>query len=187
MKTVFLICGQLQSGKDTFGQLLAKAGGGITIAIADPIKEVAISMLGMPSAVAYGGEKERRSWTRYGKDAREWLQWIGTELGRAQIAQEVWLDRLVERIEPRCMKAFVVTDARLGFELEKIGPKLGERYRTVKIRIRRPGAENKLEHQTESEQQEIPDSVFDEVVVNKGTLQDLEQQALDIAKKYLAS
>jgi hypothetical protein len=206
MKTLFLISAQLQSGKDAFGEVLRKAVCGTKLAFADPVKEVAIAMLGMPSRVAHGGEAERRAWKRYCKDratcpnatheactdAREWLQWVGTELGRQQIHPEVWIHRLMERA-PGFAGDVIVADARFKNELgmtpggiEKANNELERPYRIVKIRIRRPGFENDDQHASEKEQTEIPDEAFDEIVENDGDLRQLEAKAKLIAKKYLA-
>lgn len=205
-KIMFLISAQLQSGKDLFGSTLAKAANATTIALASPVKEVAISMFGMPSRVAYGGEAERRAWKRYClkrgdcpnptheacSDAREILQWIGTECGRLQVSQDVWIHRLFERAPLFAGRAVIVTDARFKNELgmtdalDKANAALELPFRFVKIRLRRPGHENSLGHASESEQLEIPDAFFDEVVINDGTKQDLESRARIIAKKYLA-
>jgi len=204
---MFLISAQLQSGKDVFGAALAKAAKAVTVALASPVKEVAISMLGMPAAIAYGGEKERRAWKRYCKDrpacpnethdactdAREWLQWVGTELGRLQIDENVWVHRLFERAPSYATQTIVVTDARFRNELgltaavARENAKLEHPYRFVTVRLKRPGMENSLEHASEKEQTEIPDSAFNEVVINDGTLQDLASKAQIIAKKHLAS
>ena len=163
-------------------------------------------MLGMPAHIAYGGEAERRAWKRYCRDrdactndthdactdARQWLQWIGTELGRLQIHPEVWIHRLMERA-PRFAGDVVVADARFKNELgmtpggiEKANNELEHPYRVVKIRIKRPGFENDDQHASEKEQTEIPDEAFDEVVENDGNLKQLEAKAKLIAKKYLA-
>ena len=200
-KIVFLISSQQQNGKDTFGERLARWTNGITLAFADPVKEVAISMLGMPPEVAYGGEAERRAWKRYGKDAREWLRWIGTELGRAQISPEVWIHRMIERVSKSSVGSFVVTDARFGNELDysygdpvmlsqlrdqgSITAFHEAGFRVVKIRLRRPGAENTEAHASESEQLTIPDDHFHEVVVNDGSPKDLDNKAKVIAAKYV--
>jgi hypothetical protein len=200
-KTLFLVSAQMQTGKDEFGKRLATWANGQTVAYASPVKEVAIAMLGMPPSVAYGGEKERRAWKRYGKDAREWLQWIGTELGRSQVFQTVWIHRLIERISASCVGAFVVTDARFGNELDfpydnpaellalfnegHVSTFHESGYHVVKIRLRRPGAENKDAHASEAEQLGIPDEHFDEVIVNDGALKDLDNHAKRIANKYI--
>lgn len=194
-KIMFLICAQLQSGKDTFGRVLAKATNGILCGFADPVKEVAIAMLGMPPVIAYGSETERRAWKRYGKDAREWLQWIGSEMGREMVNQDVWLNRLLERVDSTAAESVVVTDVRFKNELEGLQDLAKARkesgvssieFRFVKIRLKRPGYENNLDHASESEQKTIPDDFFDEVVTNDGTARDLESKARVVAKKYLA-
>jgi hypothetical protein len=207
-KILFLVSAQLQSGKDAFGAALRHEVMGVNLAFAQPVKEVAIAMLGMPGEVAYGGEAVRRAWKRYCKDrstcpnethdactdAREWLQWIGTELGRDQVHHDVWVHRLMERA-PVHAGHVVVTDARFENELGLDGPtpglafhnlELKNPYRVVKIRLKRPGHENDLPHRSEKEQLGIPDSEFDEVVVNDKDLKDLESKAKLIARKYLA-
>jgi hypothetical protein len=192
-QTIVLVSAQLQSGKDTFGKPLARALDGITIAFADPLKEIAIQ-LGMPSEVAYGGEADRRAWKKFLKalgkeaDAREWLQWLGTEFGRDQIGKDIWIQRLLERVQGRVQKFFVVTDARFKNELlgsiEELAKKMDMDVKFVRIRLKRPGAPGGETHKSETEQLEIPDSVFDEVVVNDGTAKDLEHKAKEIARKY---
>lgn len=187
MKTIFLISAQMQSGKDTFGDCLLKQTSGMKLAFADPVKEIAILALDMPGYVAYGGEAERRAWTKYEKDARQWLQWIGSECGRQQIDPDIWVDRMVDRIRALSSSVFVITDARFKNEIFGLSDKLGEDYRVVKIRLRRPGKENDDPHPSEAEQMSIPDSDFDEVVVNQGTIQELEAEAARLATRHCPS
>lgn len=214
-KVLFLISAQMQSGKDEFGEALSRAFGCSTCAFANPVKEVAIAMVGMPSAVAYGGEKERRAWKRYCvnrktcknathdacSDAREWLQWVGTELGRDQVHKDVWIHRLLERLREGAGPGFVITDSRFENELFKgydntvwffelaafIGAHYPRVFRPVRIRLKRPGKANTDTHRSEVAQLEIPDERFDHLVVNDGTLSDLKAVAEQIAKLYIAS
>jgi len=200
MQTLFLVSAQMQSGKDVFGKKLAKEAHGICVAFANPLKEAAIALLGMPSEVAYGGEKERRAWKRYGKDAREWLQWFGVELVRTTFHPNVLTHRLLERIACGASSAFVVTDARMPDELSHayddsawlaglyeaglVERVLLEGYRVVTIRLSRPGHENTDAHPTEAAQLGLPDSFFDEVIVNDGPVRCLDDHARRIAAKY---
>jgi len=202
-RTMFLVSAQMQSGKDAFGSALCKAVGGVTAALASPVKEAAIAMVGMPSAVAYGGQEERLAWKRYCidpgtcpngehsecSDAREWLQHIGTEIGRMQIHPDLWIHRLFERV-PVFSCDVVVTDARfpnemgLGVALAFANASVGNLYKFVRVRIKRPSHVNADTHLSESAQLEIPDSVFDEVVVNDGTIGELEAKAKAVALRH---
>jgi hypothetical protein len=56
--------------------------------------------------------------------------------------------------------------------------------RFIRIRLKRPDAPGGETHKSETEQLEIPDTSFDEVVVNDGTPKDLENKAKEIARKY---
>jgi hypothetical protein len=183
----------MQSGKDTFGNALARFLGAVTIAFADPLKEIAV-LLGMPYSVAYGGEKERRAWKKFLKakgrecDGREWLQWLGTEFGREQVGEDVWLERLVEHVKGRRTRPFfVVTDARFENELldriEELAQEAGLDVRFFRVRLKRSDAPGGETHVSETEQLGIPDSAFDEVVTNDGTKKDLEAAAVRLADK----
>jgi hypothetical protein len=187
-RVVFLICAQMQSGKDTFGAPLAEALGADVLSFADPLKEIAV-ILGVPPRVAYGGEKERRGWKKLHKsfgreaDGREWLQWLGTEFGRNQVGIDIWIELLLGR----CGQATVVTDARFKnelFKIEQVAERLGLEIQFVRIRLVRPGQSVSDAHPSEAEQLSIPTSAFDEIVVNSGTIADLEEKARKIADKY---
>ena len=71
--------------------------------------------------------------------------------------------------------------------LEDANKAVGGLFSFIKIRLKRPGNENDDEHASEKEQMGIPDSSFDEVVVNDGTIGELEGKARLIANNYLAS
>jgi len=214
-KLLVLISAQMQAGKNEFAATLAKELGFYTLAFANPVKEVAIAMLGMPSAVAYGGETERRAWKRYChdrkncknethdacSDARQWLQWVGTEGGRDAIHPDVWIHRLLERAARSCAPGYVLDDGRFDNELffaydsdEKlqelavfIGANYPNVFEPVRIRVKRPGHENTDTHASEAAQLEIPDDKFEHVIVNDGDLAKLRSEAGRVAKLYVAS
>lgn len=179
-KTIFLIVAQQEAGKDAFGNFLCARAGAERLAFADPVKEAAITMLGMPRSVAYGGEAERRSWSRYGRDARQWLRWIGTELGRQQIDENIWIDRLVEKVK---QPTTVITDGRFKNEAFTLQNRLGPDYRVILIRLVRPEFTNEEQHASEAEQLEIPDDQFDFVIINDGSLEQLEAAAQNLLEQ----
>jgi len=184
-KTMFLISAQLQTGKDTLANAIVAAHGVRKVALADPVKEVAIAMIGMPSAVAYGGEAERHAWSAYGKDARQWLQWIGTELGR-KIDENIWIHRLLERVSTTAADIIVVSDLRFTNEI-LVWPRdesLKPYFKFVTIRLKRPGTENSDPHPSEAEQLSIPDSEFSEVIINDKEPKDLEAHGKRLVSKW---
>ena len=189
-KTIFLVSAQLQNGKDAFGAELALAVEGVCVAFATPLKEIAI-LLGMPREIAYGGEEERRGWFKYLKaldkqaDAREWLQWIGTEFGRDQIHESVWVGLLLDDVATGLHRAYVVTDARfkneLGPNIEQMAKDRGMDVKFVRIRVKRPKMKSTETHKSETEQLSIPDNAFDFLVKNNSTLEALMEQAWIVA------
>jgi hypothetical protein len=178
-RVCYLIFGNKSAGKDTLGNfltgaLVSKGHSVQRYAFAKPIKEAATHLLGMPWSVAEGSEEVRRSWEKYGRDARVWLQWLGTELGRNQIHQDVWVHRAIDRVN-NSTDNFVITDGRFKNELYLF--KNDCECKLVPIRIRRAAMSYSDSHRSETEQLEIEDLEFQFVVENDGTLRDLEAKA----------
>jgi len=101
MKALVLASGFAGHGKDTFADLFAQAWGADKVhrcAFAGPVKTVAMALVGMPREIAYGNQAARAAWKAYGRDARTWLQLVGTEHGRVMVDPNVWLDRLADEI-----------------------------------------------------------------------------------------
>lgn len=197
MKRAILIFGNAQHGKDSLADAILAAAerAGLParkLRFADPVKNVAIEMLGMPREVAYGDgvstarrEELRREWVVYGRNAREWLQWIGTELGREQISQTLWADTLVRKIEHGPSALTVVPDGRFYTELDSAARLRAAGIPTLVARIRRLGAPVDASHPSEAEQLTMADDLFDVVVTNDGTLADLDQAADAIIGRLL--
>ena len=101
--------------------------------------------------------------------ARKVLQTLGTEMGRA-IRPNVWIDHAL-RLASESARGVVVPDARFQNELDGVRAAGG-----VCIRISRPASGldgAAAAHQSETEMGGIPDSVFDAVILNDGTIEDL--------------
>lgn len=199
-RAVIGIFGNKQHGKDTLGEFLAlrflgKKKRVKRFALADPLKRAAITLLGMPRRVAFGDgltvperEVERIDWTRYGRNGREWLQWIGTEMGREQIDQDLWVDRAVDTVvgDDQGTHFHIITDCRFHTERVNLARKLEDVFIPfVKVRIRRPGHEVDLSHPSESEVASMSDDLFDYVIINDGTLARLELRADKLVHKLM--
>lgn len=189
-RTVIGVFGNKQHGKDTTSLLIAellRARGrrATTFALADPLKHVAKYLLGMPEHIAWGDaggadvarrEAERIAWNRYGKNAREWMQWIGTELGRDQISENLWVDRAVDRVvdDTEGHEYFLVTDCRFHNERNNLRTKLAQRFaRFTPIRVYRPGIPVDTSHRSEAEVASMEASLFDYVIDNDSDLNGL--------------
>lgn len=180
-RTVIGVFGNKQHGKDTTARLLHEILGGkgkraTRMALADPLKEVAVHLLGMPREIAWGHhvdialrEQQRLDWNKYGKNAREWLQWLGTELGREQIDPSIWIDRTVDRIgtDAEGHQYFIITDCRFHNEREELRLKLSQRFiNFMPIRVYRPGIPVDTNHPSEAEVASMTADMFVHVIDN---------------------
>lgn len=196
---VFQIMGQYGNGKDTFADALEAAilhrtgEAPMRLQYSVPVKEIAI-LLGMPREIAYGNEKTRRGWTKYlhafkrAADGREWLQWIGTEFGRMQVSEDIWVEQLAAKARMEAarnnVRYFTITDTRFKNEIFQTSIRLPETWNFVRIRVIRPGFEVDDPHQSEAEQKSVPDSELNEVVSNDSHVEALVGKARTIAEKY---
>jgi len=192
-----VVFGNSANGKDTFADALARrlegSGRGMALrcAFADPLKEAARHLIGIPSCVSYGRAAVKEHTFFYAKTARHWLQWLGTEIGRMQIHPDVWVHRLADRGLEADSRYVVVSDGR--FENERIGLReyLAGRGQVFNVLIHRPSAGIPCGpdvHQSEAEVAAMrtqallyPGSLFHAVVANTGTLADLDREAERVA------
>lgn len=192
-RVVVGVFGNKQHGKDTTAHLIAEAlrargKRAFCFALADPLKHVAVHLLGMPESIAWGTglgedvarrEAERIAWNKYGRNAREWLQWIGTELGRDQIDKEIWVDRAVDRVvtDSQGTEYFLITDCRFNNERDNLRAKLTQRFaRFTPVRVYRPGIPVDTNHPSEAEVAAMPADVFDHVIDNDSDLAGLKRK-----------
>jgi len=186
------ISGKAGSGKDTISDYIVKNHNFIKIAFADSIKRILMEVYGFTYTQLWGPSEERgKIDPRYGKAVREFIQGFGDK-GR-ELCLSTWINKTVNIIEKVHnttgwtyidhlglqenydydfdSKSIIISDGRYLNELEalkKINAKL--------IRIIRP--ENNLlgklgGHSSETDQNEIPNSYFDEIIINNGSLEDL--------------
>jgi hypothetical protein len=137
------------------------------------------------------------------------LQTIGTELGRA-CYDDVWVDYAIRTAKALVQagkegalvtysaqfgidqseyngvcnyKGVVISDCRFRNELLAIKKEEGKTIRVV-----RPGAGLEGEaaaHRSEAEMREIPDEMFDHVIINDGTLDELREKVAKVVKLYI--
>lgn len=173
-----LFAGNAGHGKDTGANMLAdvcreKGLSTLRLAFADPIKELAVHLLGIPKEVSYGTQQDKLDYEVYGKSARHWLQWIGTEMGREQIHKDIWVHRFADRALSSGAKVVIGSDCRFRNEMDLMRTLLEGKMALIIVKITNPRVSVNLEHQSESEVYNIPESDFDHVIRNTSTLQDL--------------
>jgi len=201
-RTVIALFGHKQHGKDTVAAMLGLAlqSAGYRakqFALADPLKRVAMELLGMPAEIAFGHgvsteerERLRESWTYGDKTARQWMQWIGTELVREQINPLLWVDRAVQTVtaDAHGTHYFLISDCRFHNELSGLRAKCADQFvRFVPVRIHRPDEPVNLDHRSETELTEMTNDQFDYVIHNTGTIEELQTRVRGVADHIMPS
>lgn len=168
-----------RSGKDTVADILVRRAGFQKAAFADALKDACARVFGFSLPQLYGDQKEVVD-TFWNATPREVLQRVGTECFRHGFADDIWIRALWRRIKNRAMSGranIVVTDVRFPNEAAAI-QSWGGRV----IRVDRPGAAAKggVQNHASETSMELW-SGWDGVIVNDGTLADLE----DAVAKFL--
>lgn len=168
---VDLVCiaGVSGAGKDVVGSHLEDHHGFERVAFADPIKLAAMALFQLSPRQMWG-EKRNDLDMRLGASPRSVFQRFGQAC--AEIDPEVWIRPFVARVQDarRRRVRVVCTDLRTYVELE-CARVLGASLWLVT----RPGA--LALHETERTLSEWPESRFDRILKNAGTLEDLRQAA----------
>lgn len=184
------ICGKAKSGKDTVAKIIGKTLSVYEpiscqyIAFADPVKQVARTMFpNIPEQWLTGSSEYRESIIpgAFKKEkpltVRQLLIDIGTELGRGY-KSDLWLDVFDYNINANKNHNMVIlTDCRFINEFRHIKSK---GFFTLKM-IREKSTN--INHISETEQDSIPNSEFDHIIYNNGTIDDLNLQVQEIINK----
>lgn len=170
MTHIIGISGKKQAGKDELCKALLKhaAVRGIRIAFADAVKEEVAKACGV-TVTFVNTNKER---------FRPILQWWGTDFRRYYAGDNYWVEKAFEKITNAAMlghKLIVIPDVRFISEADPLLN--GGAYL---VRVSRP-LQVEDTHISEIELDAYPD--FHSVVLNRGTISDLEVEAINILKK----
>jgi len=185
-----LFAGNSGHGKDTAADMLAAEGKRLgkkilRMAFADPIKEIAAPLLGIPTDVSYGSQQDKLDFQVYGKTARHWLQWIGTEMAREQIHENIWVHRFAERALASDAGLIIGSDCRFRNEMSGMRELMGSEMDLRIFKIVNPRVPVNMEHQSESEVFNIADEEFDLVIRNTKDLKDLAEHITLLANELL--
>lgn len=201
MKNLIGVSGQASHGKDTAADYIAYKYSFVKIAFADKIKRILMHLYDINYNSLWGSSEERgKIDPRYGKSVREFIQGFG-DTGR-ELDINTWVNytqTIVNKINgsfgyfyvnyhgltydaTSIPKSVIVPDCRYLNELESIRQNGG-----LLIRVVRPNSKIQgkvAEHSSETDQLNIPDSFFDELVINEGSLLDLHSKIDQILLKY---
>lgn len=191
------IMGKMGAGKDTVADVLVRDHGFVKLGLADPLKRICREVYDFSEEQLWGpSEKRNAPDPRYfrGPDGflspRFALQRLGTEWGR-ECYRDTWVDyalRTAKAIQrgqrydqirglvpegDKVGRSVVIPDCRFRNEFDAIRAVGGKM-----IRIMRPGL---LEsgHVSETEQETISGGEFDHVILNNGTIDELELDVLE--------
>lgn len=166
------LTGYARSGKDSVAERLPYHA---PVALADPIRRALLTLDPLlPGGVRLSEALEavNGDWNALkedpvlGDEVRRLPQAMGTEVGRNQIGQTLWLDKADERIGWLSPSPVVVTDIRFPDEARWLKDRGG-----LIIKVTRPGVGPANGHISEAG---IPEHMIDAHVLNDGTMDDLD-------------
>lgn len=195
------LSGKQQAGKDTFVnmavEILRTSNKPVAVtAFAEPLKRIAIDVLGIPRELVYGSNEDKEQYThivwdsfpdqirrKYGNQSpwhlrighmtvREVLQVLGTDIFREMLENDVWAKAPFRREWPNAEIVFI-TDARFPNEVQVVKDRGG-----VVIRLER---DTGLADQHISETA-LDDFDFEYCYQNNGSLDELRDYVRNILR-----
>ena len=165
------LSGYAGTGKDTVAQILQRLWGFNRLAFADAIREALyrlnpVLMNHNKDIIRVREYVDGLGWdeAKQHPELRRLLQVFGTEVGRALLGEDIWVNLTLAQI--MLPNRYVITDVRFPNEAMAIKECGG-----VVLRVERPGYGPVNEHTSDSSLEDWP---FDNRIVNDGTLADLE-------------
>lgn len=177
--TIIGFSGFSEAGKDATAGFIVEERGAAQFAFADVLKESVYQL--NPFVINKFGRYVRYQdivdehgldWAKNElKEVRRLLQYMGTEVGRNLLGENIWVDAVLHKAE-KVSGPVVITDVRFINELEAVQNAGG-----VVVRVERPGIGPKNDHPSETE---LIGADFDYYIDNDGSLADLRLSALDL-------
>lgn len=177
-RLILLVSGKMQSGKDTLASIFTSFDtNNIRLAYADELKAIAKNVFN------WNGNKDYKG--------RILLQRIGTECGRFY-NEDIWVNKVIDRIKNIKDKNFIITDVRFRNEYEKMIEFASfNNFDVISIRVERK--ESFLEkilnifkistwHKSEREYKKIPYNI---VIYNNSTISDYLEKCQFLIKNIM--
>lgn len=172
------ITGKAGAGKDTLADHLVHRYRATKYSLALPLKLMLNTAFGWSIEQWNDREWKERVIPWLGKSPRQLAQTLGTEWGREQAHENLWVllaeQRYIEHIDMSAsfggVEPFVIPDVRFTNEAEMIRSQNG-----VVIQLHRPGAASIVAHKSEDG---LPDDLVDITLINDGTIEGMLQEAI---------
>lgn len=168
---IFIVAGKARHGKDSTGTFIEKIYGDkkcINLSFGSYIKEYAKKISD------WDGSEDTKP--------RELLQELGTDVIRNKIDEHFFIKRLCDdiRVYSYYFDIAIITDARFPDEIDTVRDMFDD---VVVIKVIRPNFDSPLSskqqaHRTETALDDYNN--YDYVIMNDGSLEDLEKKVLDI-------
>jgi hypothetical protein len=183
--------GRAGAGKDTCAEIVKRHYNAVSIAFADPLRSMLLEMvpgLQIEDLTERGRKEQPIQWL--GRSPRQLLQTLGTEWGRQQVCDDVWvriLERRIERMQAvgrswggdghPTVQAVLITDVRFDNEARWITEQGGEVWEVV-----RPDLAPVARHASEAG---VDDDHIARLIANNGDMSVLEYRVLLAARATL--
>jgi hypothetical protein len=167
------IAGLARTGKDTVASfLIAERHARYRYSFADPIKAMLAVGLGVDFNDPYWQTRKETPIPAFGKSPRQLMQTLGTEWGRQQVSDSLWIVLAKERLLQNG-PGMVIADVRFDNEAEFVRSVGG-----VVLHVVRQGAEAVAVHASEGGVARMP---ADKVLINEGArLEDLHRSLREL-------
>jgi hypothetical protein len=172
------LAGKASSGKDTVADYFVKNYGFKKISLAEPLKRIVKDVFVLDDFTVYNRvarEQPLSQWNNW--SVRKLLQFIGTELFRKNIDENVWVKSLLFRVQNDLNNNYVVPDCRFPNEIEYLKNNFEDFLSIKTIRQGCNGQVGLSNHESEAY-----DLITDYTINNDGTLEELWIKADDIFK-----
>jgi len=204
---VFLLSGKKRSGKNTVADIIKKyyfdyKNDLKEYAYADKLKKAVMEIFDLSYDQLYGDSKEENTHVKWSyltdairakyKDkqekseyltVRELMQIVGTDVFRESFYPEIWVDSLWRQITQENPKMAIITDARFVNEIERAREIEKEHdLKVFSISVVRPSLESNDDHKSENQLNLY--NGYDSVIVNNGSLEDLESKVFSILSNF---
>ena len=179
------IIGPKGSGKSTLANIIQQKYNFELMSFASVVKDISSIIFGYDRELLEGETKESRIWREtidkdwsklLNKDItpRITLQIIGTEFGRKILGQNIWIEVLKNKISKNKNKNIIISDIRYENEAQFIRDNKG-----ILIRVSKSNLEFNLS-ETHSSEMELYNIKEDHSIENNGTIEQLEQQIINL-------
>jgi cytidylate kinase len=169
------LSGYAQSGKDTVAELLCLNFGYNRLSFATPMRSALYRLNPQVNGYRLAEMVDSHGW-EYVKaqhnEARRLLQVFGTEIGREMFGKNFWVDQAFKQVT---QDAIVFTDVRFPNEAQAIVDKGGQVWR-----VQREGHKPVNAHVSETA---MDNWRFDDLILNTGSLDELELQVIELGKQ----